>query len=431
MKISKKDWNNYIARLRKINDKAADKVASYMGKIDISTAEGMSALLDYSYAVATRYGEAATELACQMYDAVALVNKAAVPAAEPAATATYGEVAKAVRGKMFDTREPSAVGSAVGRLVKMAGVDTTMQNALRDGAEWAWIPSGDTCAFCLTLASRGWQKASKQAIRGGHAEHIHNNCDCTYAIRFDGVSEVEGYDPDALYDDYMSASDGSPLDKINALRRQHYAANRASINAQKRAAYARRVERQRYFGKTKSISVDMEHVNSQGYRDHFKGMTKNAKVDDAACNYSRQILKHRSGTYKEDLVLIDADTGKHILTINKDGADNSVSYDEHANARIDKARAEGHRIMAIHNHPNSLPPTLDDGVSALERGYDVGIVVCHDGTVYTYSPAAFTLSERECEDIHNAISYQIKTGAEMDEVWYNMLKEYGMTIQKR
>ena len=244
MKISKKDWNNYIARLRKINDKAAGKVASYMGKVDTSTAEGMNALLDYSYAVATRYGEAATELACQMYDAVALVNKAAVPAAEPAATATYGEVAKGVRGKMFDTKEPSAVGSAVGRMVKMAGVDTTMQNALRDGAEWAWIPSGDTCAFCLTLASRGWQKASKQAIRGGHAEHIHNNCDCTYAIRFDGVSDIEGYDPDALYDDYMSASDGSPLDKTNALRRQHYAANRAGINAQKRAAYARRVERQ-------------------------------------------------------------------------------------------------------------------------------------------------------------------------------------------
>ena len=179
----------------------------------------------------------------------------------PAATATYGEVAKAVRGKMFDTKEPSAVGTAVGRMVKMAGVDTTMQNALRDGAEWAWIPSGDTCAFCLTLASRGWQKASKQAIRGGHAEHIHNNCDCTYAIRFDGVSDIEGYDPDKYLEMYENADDSSyawgsannqregknhwqneSTARINGMRRAEYAKNKDAINAQKREAYARRKE---------------------------------------------------------------------------------------------------------------------------------------------------------------------------------------------
>lgn len=240
MKISKKDWNNYIARLRKINSMAADKVAKHMGTVDIDTDEGMKSLLDYSYAVSTAYGEAATELACQMYDAVALVSKANVPPAEPAATATYGEVVRAVKGKMFDTKEPAAVGSAVGRLVKMAGVDTTMQNALRDGAEWAWIPSGDTCAFCLTLASRGWQKASKKAIRGGHAEHIHHNCDCTYAIRFDGKSDVDGYDPDALYDEYINAG-GTPQARINALRRKKYAENPEYYRAQKRAAYARKV----------------------------------------------------------------------------------------------------------------------------------------------------------------------------------------------
>lgn len=263
MKISKKDWNNYITRLRKINSIAADKVTKYMGTVDIGTDEGMKSLLDYSYAVSTAYGEAATELACQMYDAVALVSKVNVPPAEPAATATYGEVVRAVKGKMFDTKEPAAVGSAVGRLVKMAGVDTTMQNALRDGAEWAWIPSGDTCAFCLTLASRGWQKASKKAIRGGHAEHIHHNCDCTYAIRFDGKSDVDGYDPDALYDEYINAGD-TPQERINALRRQQYAANPEKYRAQKRAAYARHTgTAERIENTTKNDIMNMK-VNNRG-----------------------------------------------------------------------------------------------------------------------------------------------------------------------
>lgn len=239
MKISEKDWKNYISRLRRVNDLAAQKVADYMAKVDINTAEGMKQLLDYSYAVATRYGEAATELACQMYDAVATVSKVSIPSAEPAETATYGEVIKAIKGKMFDTKDPSAVGSAVGRLVKMAGVDTTMKNALRDGAEWAWIPSGDTCAFCLMLASRGWQKASRNAIRRGHAEHIHHNCDCTYQIRFDESLQVEGYDPDALYDEYIGAGE-TRQERLNTIRRKLYAKNPDYYRAQKRAAYARR-----------------------------------------------------------------------------------------------------------------------------------------------------------------------------------------------
>lgn len=264
MKISKKDWNNYISRLRKINSIAADKVAKHMRTVDINTDEGMKSLLDYSYAVSTAYGEAATELACQMYDAVALVSKANVPPAEPAATATYGEVVRAVKGKMFDTKEPAAIGSAVGRLVKMAGVDTTMQNALRDGAEWAWIPSGDTCAFCLTLASRGWQKASKKAIRGGHAEHIHHNCDCTYAIRFDGKSDVDGYDSDALYDEYINAGD-TPQERINALRRQQYAANPEKYRAQKRAAYKARVNGAN--GERQGVKNIIDNGNTNSYNN--------------------------------------------------------------------------------------------------------------------------------------------------------------------
>lgn len=27
-----------------------------------------------------------------------------------------------------------------------------LKNALRDGAEFAWVSNGDTCAFCMTLA---------------------------------------------------------------------------------------------------------------------------------------------------------------------------------------------------------------------------------------------------------------------------------------
>lgn len=239
MKISSKTWQNYIKRLAKINARAAGDVVSYMVNHDVSTSEGTKALIDYANAVSTKYGEAAAELSCQMYDAIATVSKAGVPAAEPAATATYGEIAKTIYGTLASTKNPDAIGAAVGRKVKLASVDTLQQNALRDGAEWAWIPAGDTCPFCLMLASNGWQKASKKAIKNGHASHIHNNCDCTYCVRFDHETTVEGYDPDALYDEYINAGD-TPKERLNSLRRENYAANKVFINAQKRINYARK-----------------------------------------------------------------------------------------------------------------------------------------------------------------------------------------------
>ena len=83
----------------------------------------------------------------------------------------------------------------VSRQVKRAGADTTLKNAVRDGAEWAWVPHGDTCPICITLASNRWQKASSKVLKGGHADHIHANCDFYFAIRCDHNTTVAGYDP--------------------------------------------------------------------------------------------------------------------------------------------------------------------------------------------------------------------------------------------
>ena len=218
-----------MARLARLNQKAGQLMADYLAAHGTGDTD---ALIAYAHALVTKYGEGSAELACQMYDVLAAAARAGVPAAEPAQPASYGEVARMVQATKAS---PPQMQRGVSRLVKRAGADTTLKNALRDGAEFAWVPQGDTCAFCLTLASRGWQKASQAAIKGGHAEHIHANCDCEYAIRFDGASTVAGYDPDKYLHQYRAA--GSD---VNALRRVNYAANRERINAQKRAAYAAR-----------------------------------------------------------------------------------------------------------------------------------------------------------------------------------------------
>lgn len=242
MTISRKIWNTYIEKLRAINDKAVEEMWAWLQANGIENADAM---IDYAFALANKYGEASAALAAEMYDAAVELSGLLYPAALPAPAPTIQEVAQAVVGTA-KTGNLEIISSAVGRIVKLQGVDTTMQNALRDGAEWAWIPVGDTCAFCITLASRGWQKASKKALKNGHAEHVHANCDCTYAIRFDGKSNVQGYDPEEYRSMYYGANlDGdpdTPNNRINAIRRRLYAENREEIRAQQASAYEKRKE---------------------------------------------------------------------------------------------------------------------------------------------------------------------------------------------
>ena len=227
MKITAESWEEYIRSLSRLNEEAGQKMAEYIAR---HGAGDPDTLIAYAQALAQKYGEGSAELACQMYDAMARASGVQLPPAEPAAPVDISETARMVNG----TRQsPPLLQGGVSRLVKQTAADTTLKNAIRDGAEFAWIPHGDSCAFCMVLASRGWQRASKAALKNGHAEHIHANCDCEYAVRFDGRSTVAGYDPEQYLARYEAAGGD-----INELRRGLYAKNRDRINAQKRAAWA-------------------------------------------------------------------------------------------------------------------------------------------------------------------------------------------------
>lgn len=246
MTIPENVWAKYITRLRRVNNAAAASMKTYLETHDVTGETGLQDAIAYAYGLATKYGEGAAALAAEMYDAVALLSGQVLPAAEPAATATVQEVAQTITGMLKRTRNTDAIGASVGRLVKLAGMDTTLKNAVRDGAQWAWIPRGETCAFCITLASRGWQRASQSVLKGGHATHVHANCDCMFAIRYNDKTDYAGYDPQK----YLRIYEDAPLDgdaptsknRINAMRREFYAENRTEINAQKRSAYEKRAE---------------------------------------------------------------------------------------------------------------------------------------------------------------------------------------------
>lgn len=239
MTITEKEWKNYISKLGKLSKAVSDAIKQYIEKNGL---ENPKELIAYSYALVTKYGNGAAALSAQMYDVIAQIEGRYLEAAAMAPTATYGDIARAVYGTLKESQNAEEIAGAVSRWVKTAGADTTLQNAARDGAEFAWIPSGDTCAFCIALAGNGWQRVSKQSLKNGHAEHIHSNCDCQYCVRFDERSTVAGYNPEEYHSMYQHAEGHTPQEKINAMRREFYQEDKDHINEQKRDAYEKRKE---------------------------------------------------------------------------------------------------------------------------------------------------------------------------------------------
>lgn len=257
MIISDADWNAYIERLSKLNADAAKRMEKY---VEQNGTANVTDLIDYAYGLVTLYGEASSALAAEMYDIIADLEAAFTEPAMMAEPADYGEVSKTINGILKNSVNAALIGSAIGRLVKQAGADTTVRNAIRDRVQIAWIPVGDTCPFCLGLAAEGWRTARESDLHGGHAEHIHANCNCMYSTRFTKDGGVAGYDPeeyrevfeDADTSSYGFGSVNNDRDvtkrdwqsmwtaRINGLRRAKYAKNKDMINAQKRAAYAER-----------------------------------------------------------------------------------------------------------------------------------------------------------------------------------------------
>lgn len=367
MKLTQAAWDDYISRLSRLNQKAGQLMREYMdGHPEADT----DALIRYAYALVTKYGEGSAELACQMYDALAEAQGVTLPAAEPAPTATYGEVTGMVKATQDS---PANLQSGVSRMVKQAGADTTAHNAIRDGAEWAWVPHGDACPFCRMLASNGWQRASKNLLKKGHAQHIHANCDCEFAVRFSRGFDVAGYDPEEYLRQYRDA--GSD---VNAMRRIDYAARKDAINAQKRAAYAAR----KNFSVYSSLNMEPKPVTMQSISNvkAFSCDTLDATGQQQLKNAHKRLLMTASKQPLGVEVGRAYDLNMKPLTKELTGAA------ERSTVSVPKQNVP---YIVIHTHPDSNIFSQRD-LSNFANNVNLKMLtaVGHDGHVYAVEKSA-------------------------------------------
>ena len=142
-------------------------------------------------------------------------------------------------GRSADDRVRRQVGAMARSQTRRMANQAMIANAGRDHARFARVPSGGrTCAFCAMLASRGF--VYHTAETAGDMDRYHEDCRCEIVPGFDDDTRIDGYDPEALYENYANARDEagsnpSTSDILAAMRRTgKYTDSRPNAKARKK-----------------------------------------------------------------------------------------------------------------------------------------------------------------------------------------------------
>ena len=140
-------------------------------------------------------------------------------------------------------------------------------------------------------------------------------------------------------------------------------------------------EMQRY-GRNKATLINNAYINSGEYRKKFDRISENKKLNRYVYQIAKSMLFHRSGSALEDMYWIDIDSILCIARETTQQEKEKIVYSQSTKRALLKNKKKN--ILAIHTHPNSMPPSINDFNSFFENKYTIGMICCHDGKVFLY-----------------------------------------------
>lgn len=138
------------------------------------------------------------------------------------------------------------------------------------------------------------------------------------------------------------------------------------------------LEQQRY-GRNKNTVINHTYIESGEYRRKFDKITDNKEINRILYLKAKEMLNHRSGTLYEDMYWIDAESGEIIAAALNENNVKRIDYNKALLKKI-----ENRNLITVHTHPHSFPPSINDFNSAFKHGYNLCLVICHDGKVFKY-----------------------------------------------
>ena len=129
-----------------------------------------------------------------------------------------------------------------------------------------------------------------------------------------------------------------------------------------------------------SPKTNLSYINSEAYKNKFDSISDNPNLNKSIYERCKAAVTHQSGTYREDLSIIDS--AGNLIGHSSSKEDYTTSYTDAIKNAI-KAK-KPYSLISIHNHGTNLPPSGADLGSAGYHKYKFGIVACNDGKVYMY-----------------------------------------------
>lgn len=151
-------------------------------------------VIEIAAQVATRYEELASELGAQWYDLCTRLANIEAEAAElrEADTESIRQRARAaVETAPLDKTVDAVFNYFLHNEIQNSIRATGSANLWRDyerglvSGKWARVPVGDTCAWCMMLASQGAWYLTKESALGNNGGHYHDGCDCVAVYHAD------------------------------------------------------------------------------------------------------------------------------------------------------------------------------------------------------------------------------------------------------
>lgn len=209
---------------QRVAQMARNELAGWWATIDKSDLTALRTEVERFFPLLVEsYGEVAATAAADWYDVIYEERP------RMAAGMRNEDIARArarwAIGEAWRGDAPQALSTlslVADEMVRQFGRDTIVRSAGANKRMWARVPAGsETCAFCLTMASRGFAYHSKEDAGGIAPDKFHGGCDCE--IVADDGEVPRGYDPDRMYEIYKdSHQSGDTLSQVvMKLREKH------------------------------------------------------------------------------------------------------------------------------------------------------------------------------------------------------------------
>lgn len=139
-------------------------------------------------------------------------------------------------------------------------------------------------------------------------------------------------------------------------------------------------------GRNKSTQINKTYINSGEYRKKFELLSDSKELNRLIYKLAKKMLKHRTGTEFEDMYWVDLDTLMVVAKELNAKKIREVVYSDKTKKIVRKYKNDlTKRLLTIHTHPSSFPPSIPDFNANYENEYNIGIVICHDGKIFLYS----------------------------------------------